>query len=117
MFKLKLIVGIRIRVEIWVRGRVWVRLDSYDYSNIKDWPHQQGPYEVKRCGYRTISRVVVWFRGLRFGRDAPVAFRVDALVAFRVDVRLGFGVGVEANKRLSSASAFLLFFVLVQGVL
>ena len=85
MVRFTLIVDIRIRVEIWVRVRVWVRLDSYDYSNIKDCPHQQGRYEVKSWGYRTILRVVVWFRGVGFGVDKGVAFGVDARVVSRVE--------------------------------
>ena len=77
MVRLTLIVGIRIWVEIWARVRVWVRLDSYSYSNIKDCPHQEGWYGVKSWGYRTILRVVVWFRGVGFGVDTGVAFGVD----------------------------------------
>ena len=110
MTRLTLIVGIRIRVEIWVRVRLWVRLDSYDYSNIKDCPHQQGPCEVKSWRYRTILRVVVWFRGC--------GFRMDAGVAFGVDARVGFGVEAMSDSSIKlSASALLFFLVLVQGVL
>ena len=59
--KFNIIVDIRIKVELWVRVRVWFRLDSYHYSNIKHCPHQQFWYGVK---YSTILRVVVWFRGM-----------------------------------------------------